>query len=174
MKLLHNSIDLAKTDSIKLLKEQVSDSVHIQLRQQDMNGFFGDFLRYVNLLDDSERFYEFDKPENGETDWAIMKACFANAADLDTIVHYKYAVWKENEGWRCVSGGDAGMEYLWYFFEPDIEILKEFAADVIQKKYNGELLNDADRQVYSVFFTRFEDWIQVIAKIEELRSKSQN
>ena len=174
MKLLHNSIDLAKTDSIKLLKEQVSDSVHIQLRQQDMNGFFGDFLRFVDLLDDSERFYEFDKPGNGETDWAIMKACFANAADLDTIVHYKYAVWKENEGWRCVSGGDAGMEYLWYFFEPDIEILKEFAADVIQKKYNGEMLNDAERQILLCFFLRFEDWYQIVAKAEKLRSKSQN
>ena len=174
MKLLHNSIDLAKTDSIKLLKEQVSDSVHIQLRQQDMNGFFGDFLRYVNLLDDSQKFYEFDTPENGETDWAIMKACFANAADLDTIVHYKYAVWRENEGWRCVSGGEDGMEYLWYFFEPDIEILKEFAADVIQKKYNGEMLNDVDRQILFCFFLRFEDWYQIVAKAEELRSKSQN
>ena len=124
----------------------------------------------MNLLDDSQKFYEFDTPENGETDWAIMKACFVNAADLDTIVNYKYAVWRENEGWRCVSGGDAGMEYLWYFFEPDIEILKEFAADVIQKKYNGEMLNDAERQILLCFFLRFEDWYQIVAKAEELRS----
>ena len=174
MKLLHNSIDLAKTDNIKTLKEQVSDSVHIQLRQQDMDGFFGDFLRYVDVLDDSEKFYEFDKPEHGETDWAIMKACFVNAGDLDTIVNYKYAVWKEGEGWRCVSGRESGIEYLWYFFEPDIEMLKEFAADVVQKKYNGESLNYMDRQVVLCFFMRFEDWYQIIAKAEELRDKSQN
>jgi hypothetical protein len=52
------------------------------LMQRDMGGFFGDFLRYVDVLDDTVKFYEFDRPGSGETDWAIMKACLVNAGDL--------------------------------------------------------------------------------------------
>ena len=170
MKLLHNSIDLAKTDNVKTLKEQVSDSVHIQLRQQDMDGFFGDFLRYVDVLEDTVRFYEFDKPDSEKLDWAIMKSCFKNAGDLETIVHYKYAVWRENEGWRCVSGRESGIEYLWEFFEGEKTDLCEFTADVIQKIYDREELTSYAKHVVLTFFNRFEDWEQVVAKAEELGS----
>lgn len=171
MKLLHNSIDLAKTDNIKTLKEQVSDSVYIQLRQQDMDGFYGAFLRYVDVLDGTVRFYEFDKPGCECMDWAIMKACFVNTGDLETIVNYKYAVWRENEGWRCVSGRESGQEYLWDFFEGERTDLCEFAAEVVQKVYDGEMEFDSYiRHVVCTFFTRFEDWDQIIAKAEELRN----
>ena len=170
MKLIHDSINIAETDNIETLKNQVKACIWIKLQEQDMDGFYGVFLRYVDVLDDSERFYEFDKPGCECMDWSIMKACFVNAGDLDTIVHYKYAVWKEGEGWRCVSGGDAGMEYLWYFFEPDIEMLKEFAADVLQKIYDGEERTSYAKHVVLTFFSRFEDWDQIVAKAEELRS----
>lgn len=170
MKLLHNSIDLAKTNSIKLLKEQVSDSVYIQLRHQDMDGFFGDFLRYVDVLDGTAAFYEFDKPDSEKLDWAIMKACFVNAGDLDTIVHYKYAVWRENEGWRCVSGRESGQEYLWDFFEGERADLCEFAADVIQKIYDREELTSYAKHVVLTFFSRFEDWDQVVQKARDLKN----
>lgn len=170
MKLLHNSIDLAKTDSIKLLKEQVSDSVYIQLRQQDMNGFFGDFLRYVEVLEPTLRFYEFDRPGKGGFDWEIMKQCFVNAGDLETLVNYKYAVWEEGKGWRCVSGRESGIEYLWDFFESEMTDLREFAADVLQKIYDGEELTSYAKHVVLIFFTRFEDWDQIVAKAEELKS----
>lgn len=170
MKLLHNSIDLAKTDNIKTLKEQVSDSVHIQLRQQDMDGFFGDFLRYVDVLDGTVRFYKFDKPGCEIMDWAIMKACFVNAGDLDTIVNYKYAVWEEGKGWRCVSGRESGLEYLWEFFESERTDLREFASDVLQKIYDGEELTFYAKHIVLTFFSRFEDWSQVVAKAEELKN----
>ena len=170
MKLLHNSIDLAKTDNIKTLKEQVSDSVHIQLRQQDMNGFFGDFLGYVDVLDGTTAFYEFDKPGYEKMDWAIIKSCLKNAGDLETLVNYKYAVWRENEGWRCVSGRESGFEYLWDFFEAEMTDLKEFAAEVVQKVYDGEEFDAYVTHVVSAFFSGFEDWEQILAKAEELRN----
>lgn len=170
MKLLHNSIDLAKTDNIKTLKEQVSDSVYIQLRQLDMDGFFGDFLRYVDVLDGTTAFYEFDKPGYEKMDWDIMKSCLKNAGDLETLVNYKYAVWRENEGWRCVSSRESGIEYLWDFFECEMTDLREFAADVLQKVYDGEELSGYARHVVLTFFTRFEDWDQVIQKAKELKN----
>ena len=100
-----------------------------------------------------------------------MKACFVNAADLETIVHYKYAVWEEGKGWRCVSDRESGIEYLWDFFESEMTDLREFAADVLQKIYDGEKEFDAYvRHVVCTFFTRFEDWDQIVAKAEELRN----
>lgn len=170
MKLIHNFINIAETDNIEALKNQIKACIFIKLQEQDMDGFFGDFLRYVDVLEQTVRFYEFDKPGCEIMDWAIMKSCFKNAGDLDTLVHYKYAVWRENEGWRCVSGRESGQEYLWEFFEGEVADLKEFAADVIQKIYNGEELSGYARHVVLTFFTRFEDWEQVIAKAEELRN----
>jgi hypothetical protein len=170
MKLLHNSIDLTKTDSIKTLKEQVSDSIHILLMQRDMGGFFGDFLRYVDVLDDTVKFYEFDRPGSGETDWAIMKACLVNAGDLETIVNFKYAVWREGEGWRCVSSRESGIEYLWDFFECEREDLKAYTADVLQKIYDGEELDNYAKHVIVTFLSRFEDWEQPFMKAKELRN----
>lgn len=170
MKLIHDSINIAETDNIDTLKNQVKACIWMKLQDQDMNGFFGDFLRYVDVLDGTVRFYEFDKPDCECMDWAIMKACFANAGDLDTIVHYKYAVWRENEGWRCVSGRDSGKEYLWDFFEGEMTDLKEFAADVIQKIYDGEELSGYARHVVLTFFSRFEDWDQIVQKARELKN----
>ena len=46
----------------------------------------------------------------------------------------------------------------------------EFAADVIQKIYDGEERTSYAKHVVLTFFTRFEDWEQVVAKAEELGS----
>ena len=170
MKLIHDSINIAETDNIKLLKDQVHDCVYMALRDRNMDGFYGDFLRYVDVLEQTVRFYEFDKPGSEAMDWAIMKACFVNAGDLETIVNYKYAVWEENEGWRCVSGRESGQEYLWDFFECEITDLREFAADVLQKVYDGEELTSYAKHVVLTFFTRFEDWEQIIQKAKELKN----
>ena len=170
MKLIHEFIKINETDSIEALKNQISACIYIKLQEQDMNGFFGDFLRYVEVLDGTAAFYEFDKPGSEKMDWAIMKACLVNAGDLDTIVNYKYAVWRENEGWRCVSGRESGLEYLWDFFESEMTDLREFAADVLQKVYDGEELTSYAKHVVLTFFTRFEDWDQIVAKAEELRN----
>ena len=171
MKLIHEFINIAETDNIEALKTQVKACIFIKLQEQDMNGFYGDFLRYVDVLDGTAAFYEFDKPGSEKMDWAVMKSCFKNAGDLETIVNYKYAVWRENEGWRCISGKESGLEYLWDFFEGEMTDLKEFAADVLQKIYDGEKEFDAYvRHVVCTFFTRFEDWDQIVAKAEELRS----
>lgn len=171
MKLIHDSINIAETDNIETLKNQVKACIFIKLQEQDMNGFYGDFLRYVDVLDGTAAFYEFDKPGYEKMDWAIMKDCFHNAMEIETLIYYKYAVWRENEGWRCVSRRESGKEYLWDFFEGEVADLKEFAADVLQKIYDGEKEFDSYvRHVMLTFFTRFEDWDQIIAKAEELRS----
>ena len=170
MKLIHEFINIAETDNIETLKNQVKTCIERELQVRDMDGFFGDFLRYVEVLEPTLRFYEFDRPGKGGFDWEIMKQCFVNTGDLDTIVHYKYAVWRENEGWRCVSGRESGLEYLWDFFESEMTDLREFAADVLQKVYDGEELTSYARHVMLTFFTRFEDWDQIIAKVEELRN----
>lgn len=170
MKLIHEFIKINETDSIEALKTQIRACIYIKLQEQDMDGFYGAFLRYVDVLDGTVRFYEFDKPGSECMDWAIMKACFVNAGDLETIVNFKYAVWRENEGWRCVSGRESGKEYLWGFFESEMTDLREFAADVVQKIYDGEELTSYARHVVLTFFSRFEDWEQVIAKAEELRN----
>lgn len=174
MKLLHNSISLNETNSIKTLKEQVSDSIYIVLRERNMDGFFGDFLRYVDVLEPTVKFYEFDKPDCEKMDWAIMKSCLINAGDLETIVNHKYAVWRENEGWRCVSGRESGIEYLWDFFEAERYALTDIAADAVQAVYEGGELSGYARHVVLTFFSRFEDWPEIIAKAEELRANSQN
>lgn len=171
MKLIHDSINIAETDNIDTLKNQVKACIWMKLQDQDMNGFFGDFLRYVDVLDGTAAFYEFDKPGSEKMDWAIMKSCFKNAGDLETIVNYKYAVWRENEGWRCVSSRDGGKEYLWDFFEGEMTDLREFAADVLQKIYDGETEFDSYvRHVVLTFFSRFDDWDQIIQKAKELKS----
>ena len=171
MKLIHDYINIAETDNIEALKTQVKACIFIKLQEQDIdNGFFGDFLRYVDVLDGTVRFYKFDKPGCEMMDWAVMKACFVNAGDLDTIVNYKYAVWRENEGWRCVSGRESGLEYLWDFFEGEMADLKEFAADVLQKVYDGEELTSYAKHVVLTFFTRFEDWDQIVQKARDLKN----
>lgn len=171
MKLIHDYINIAETDNIEALKTQVKACIFIKLQEQDMDGFFGDFLRYVEVLEPTLRFYEFDRPGKGGFDWEIMKQCFKNAADLETIVNYKYAVWRENEGWRCVSGRESGIEYLWDFFEGERTDLCEFAADVLQKVYDGEEEFDAYvRRAVFTFFTRFEDWDQIVQKARDLKN----
>ena len=170
MKLIHEFIKINETDSIEALKTQISACIYIKLQEQDMNGFFGDFLRYVNVLEQTVRFYEFDKPGCECMDWAVMKACFVNAADLETIVHYKYAVWEEGKGWRCVSGRESGLEYLWDFFESEMTDLREFAADVLQKVYDGEELTSYAKHVVLTFFSRFEDWDQIVQKARDLKN----
>lgn len=170
MKLIHDSINIAETDNIETLKNQVKACVFIKLQEQDMDGFYGAFLRYVDVLDGAAAFYEFDKPGSEKMDWTIMKSCLKNAGNLETIVNYKYAVWRENEGWRCVSGRKSGIEYLWDFFECERECLKEFAAEVIQKIYDGESFDSYVRHVVFTFFSRFEDWDQIVQKACELKN----
>ena len=170
MKLIHEFINIAETDNIEALKTQVKACIFIKLQEQDMDGFFGDFLRYVDVLEPTVKFYVFDRPGCEIMDWTIMKACFVNAGDLETIVNYKYAVWEENKGWRCVSGRESGQEYLWDFFEYEMTDLREFAADVLQKVYDGEELTSYARHVVLTFFTRFEDWEQILEKAKELKS----
>lgn len=170
MKLIHDSINIAETKDLETLKNQVKACIFMELQNKDMDGFYGAFLRYVDVLDGTVRFYEFDKPGCECMDWAIMKSCFKNAGDLETIVNFKYAVWRENEGWRCVSGRESGQEYLWDFFEGEMTDLREFASEVVQKVYDGEEFDSYVRHVVSAFFTRFEDWEQIVAKAEELRN----
>ena len=170
MKLIHDFIKINETDSIETLKAQISACIFIKLQEQDMDGFYGTFLNYVDVLEQTVKFYEFDKPGCEIMDWAIMKACFVNAGDLETLVNYKYAVWRENEGWRCVSRRKSGLEYLWEFFEAEMTDLRELAADVLQKIYEGEELTGYARHVVLTFFTRFEDWDQILTKTAELRS----
>ena len=170
MKLIPDSINITETDNIETLKNQIRACVFIKLQEQDMDGFYGAFLRYVDVLDGTAAFYEFDKPDSEKLDWAIMKACFVNAGDLETIVNDKYAVWRENEGWRCVSGRESGIEYLWDFFESEMTDLKEFAAEVVQKVYDGEEFDSYVRHVTFTFFSRFEDWDQVVQKARDLKN----
>lgn len=170
MKLIHEFIKIDKIDNIEALKTQISACIFIKLQEQDMDGFFGDFLRNAVVIDESAMFYEFDQPSRGESDWKIMKECFVNAASLDTIVNYKYAVWRENEGWRCVSGEKSGLEYLWDFFQSEQKTLREIAQGVIHKAYNDEDLTMYEKRIILYFFSRFEDWDQIVAKAEELRS----
>jgi hypothetical protein len=170
MKLIPESINIAETNDIETLKNQISACIYIKLQEQDMDGFFGDFLRNVDVLEQTVRFYEFDQSGCGESDWNIMKECFVNAASLDTIVNYKYAVWRENEGWRCVSGRDSGLEYLWDFFQSEQKILRDVAQGIIHKTYNDEKLTIYEQRIILYFFARFEDLNQIFAKVEELRS----
>ena len=174
MKLIHEFINIAETDNIEALKTQVKACIFIKLQEQDMDGFFGDFLRNISVIDESTNesalFYEFDQSGCGESDWNIMKECFVNAASLDTIVNYKYAVWRENEGWRCVSGQKSGLEYLWDFFQSEQKILRDVAQGIIHKTYNDEKLTIYEQRIILYFFTRFEDWEQIIQKAKELKS----
>ena len=170
MKLIHDSINIAETDNIETLKNQISACIYIKLQEKDMDGFFGDFLRNVAVLEQPVGFYEFDQSGCGESDWNIMKECFVNAASLDTIVNYKYAVWRENEGWRCVSGRESGQEYLWDFFQSEQKILRDVAQGIIHKTYNDEKLTIYEQRIILYFFARFEDLDQIFAKAEELRS----
>lgn len=170
MKLIHDFIKIDKIDNIEALKTQVKACIFIKLQEQDMNGFYGDFLRYVDVLDGTTAFYEFDKPGSEKMDWAIMKECFHNAMELETLVLYKYAVWRENEGWRCVSRRKSGLEYLWFFFDPEMEALKECVNTIIQKVYEGKRQTVHEQKIAHVFFSRFEDWEQVVAKAKELGS----
>lgn len=170
MKLIHESINIAETDNIETLKNQVKACIFMELQNKDMDGFYGAFLRYVDVLDGTVRFYEFDKPGCECMDWAIMKSCFKNAGDLETIVNYKYAVWRENEGWRCVSGRKSGIEYLWDFFEPEMLALKDCASAIIQKVYEGKRQTSYEKKIAHIFFSRFEDWEQIVAKAKELAS----
>ena len=170
MKLIHDSINIAETDNIETLKNQVKACIWIKLQDQDMNGFYGDFLRYVDVLDGTAAFYEFDKPGYEKMDWAIMKDCFHNAMEIETLIYYKYAVWRENEGWRCVSGRESGQEYLWDFFQSEQKILRDVAQGIIHKTYNDEKLTIYEQRIILYFFARFEDLDQIFAKAEELRS----
>ena len=69
-----------------------------------------------------------------------------------------------------MSGRESGQEYLWDFFECEITDLREFAADVLQKVYDGEELTSYAKHVVLTFFTRFEDWEQIIQKAKELKN----
>lgn len=109
MKLIPESIHIT---NIRMLKTVVKAAIDLRLQECDMEGFFGDFLRYVNVLEPNVKFYVFDRPGYEKTDWEIMKECFHNAMEIETLVFYKYAVWRDNEGWRCVSGRESGIEYL--------------------------------------------------------------
>lgn len=167
MKLIPESINIT---NIRMLKTVVKAGIDLRLQEVNIDGFFGDFLRYVDVLEPTVKFYEFDKPDCEKMDWAIMKACLINAGDLETIVSYRYAVWRENEGWRCVSGRESGIEYLWDFFEAERYALTDIAADAVQAVYEGGELSGYARHVVLTFFTRFEDWPQIIAKAEELKN----
>ena len=167
MKLIPESIHIT---NINMLKTVVKAAIDLRLQECNIEGFFGDFLRYVDVIEQTVRFYEFNKPGSEAMDMAIMKACFVNAADLDTIVHYKYAVWKEGEGWRCVSDRESGIEYLWEFFEEERYALTDIATDAVQAAYDGCGITPYARQVICVLLSRFEDWDQFIATAEELRN----
>lgn len=167
MKLITEAMNIKNID---MLKTAVKMAIEMKLQERDPEGFFGVFLGYVDVLEPSVKFYEFDKTGCATMDWAVMKACFVNAGDLDTIVNYKYAVWKEGEGWRCISGRESGIEYLWDFFEAERYALTDIATDTVQAAYDGAGLSGYARHVVLTFFTRFEDWEQIIQKAEALAS----
>ena len=48
MKLIHDSINIAETDNIETLKNQVKACIFIKLQEKDMNGFRRGFL-YISL-----------------------------------------------------------------------------------------------------------------------------
>lgn len=170
MKLIHDSINIAETKDLETLKNQVKACIFIKLQEKDMDGFFGDMCRYAITLNKGGNFYEFDRLGWEDRDWQIMKSCLKNAGDLETIVNYKYAVWRKNEGWRCVSGRDSGIEYLWDFFEPEMVALRDCASAIIQKIYEGKRRTVHENKIAHVFFSRFEDWDQILAKAEELKN----
>lgn len=170
MKLIHEFIKINETDNIEALKTQICACIYIKLQEQDMDGFFGDMCRYATVLNKGGNFHEFDHQGWGDRDWQIMKECFHNAVEIETLVFYKYAVWRDNEGWRCVSRRKSGLEYLWDFFEPEMVALKDCASAIIQKVYEGKRQTSYEKKIAHVFFSRFEDWDQIIAKAEELRS----
>ena len=167
MKLIPESIHIT---NIRMLKTVVKTAIDLRLQECNMEGFFGDFLRYVDVLEQTVKFYEFDKPDSEKMDWTIMKSCLKNAGDLETIVNYKYAVWKEGEGWRCVSGRESGLEYLWSFFEEERYALTDIATDAMQAIYDGCGVTTYARHVICTLLSRFEDWDQFIAKAEELKN----
>jgi len=170
MKLIHDSINIAETKDLETLKNQVKACIFIKLQEKDMDGFFGDVCRYAITLNKGGNFYEFDRLGWEDRDWHIMKECFHNAVEIETLVFYKYAVWRDNEGWRCVSRRKSGLEYLWTFFDPEMEALKECANTIIQKIYESKRQTAHEQKIAHVFFSRFEDWVQIIAKAKELRS----
>lgn len=170
MKLIHDSINIAETDNIETLKNQVKTCIELELQARDMDGFFGAVCRYAGFLNEGGNFHEFDHPGWGDRDWQIMKECFHNAVEIETLIFYKYAVWRDNEGWRCVSRRKSGLEYLWTFFDPEMEALKECVNSIIQKVYEGKRQTVHEQKIAHTFFSRFEDWEQIIAKAKELRS----
>lgn len=170
MKLIHDSINIAETKDLETLKNQVKACIFIKLQEKDMDGFFGDMCRYASIIGQGGRFHTFNREFNGEQDWEIMKACLINAGNLDTLVNYKWAVYRENKGWRCVSGRETGIEYLWEFFAPEIRALMDYAERIIQKWHDRERLTRWEDDVRFSLMTRFEDWDQILAKAEELRN----
>ena len=170
MKLIHDSINIAETDNIETLKNQVETCIERELQVQDMDEFFGALCSYAAYLNEGGNFHEFDRQGWGDRDWNIMKECFHNAVEIETLVFYKYAVWRDNEGWRCVSRRKSGLEYLWIFFEPERLALKDCASTIIQKIYESKRQTVHEKKIAHVFFSRFEDWDQILAKAEELRS----
>lgn len=170
MKLIHDSIKINETDSIETLKNQIKACVYMELQKQDLEGFFGAVCRYASIIGQGGKFHTFNEEGNGEKDWEIMKACFINAGDLDTIVNFKWAVYRENEGWRCVSGRESGIEYLWDFFEPEVRAMMDYAERIIQKWHDGDRLSRWEDDVTFTLFSRFEDWDQVIQKAHDLKN----
>ena len=170
MKLIPESVNIAEIEDIETLKNQAKACIDLELQARDMDGFFGALCRYATTLNEGGNFYEFDRPGWENRDWQIMKECFHNAVEIETLVFYKYAVWRDNEGWRCVSRRKSGLEYLWGFFEPEMEALKDCASTIIQKFYEGKRQILHEKKLAHIFFSRFEDWDQFIAKAEELKN----
>lgn len=170
MKLIHNSINIAETADLETLKNQVTASLFIQLQEKDMcYGLFGVVCRYASIFNQGGNFYTFDRTGQGAKDWEIMKYCLHNAGDLDTIVHFKYAVWRDNEGWRCVSDRESGMDYMFDFFEPEMKEFLDTVRDILQRCYDGRKQSAKNHQIWLTILSRFEDWDQIIAKAEELK-----
>lgn len=169
MKLIHDSINIAETADLETLKNQVKACVYMELQKHDLDGFFGAMCRYVSIIGQGGKFHTFNEEGNGEKDWEIMKDCLTNAGDLDTIVNFKWAVYRENEGWRCISGRKTGINYLWDFFVPEVRAMMDYAERIIQKWYDGDRLTRWEDDVNFTLFTRFEDWDQVRAKVNELK-----
>lgn len=172
MKLIHECINIAETTDLETLKNQIKACVFIQIQKKDLDGFFGAMCRYASIIGQGGKFHTFNEEGNGEKDWEIMKACFINAGSLDSIVHFRYAVYRDNEGWRCVSDRESGIEYLWEFFDPEIRALMDYAGRIIQKWYDGDRLTRWEDDVNFTLFTRFEDWDQVRAKVNELKKQN--
>lgn len=168
MNLIHSSIKLTEANDIETLKDDVAASVYLRLNKRDMDGFFGALCRYGFILGQQSGFYEFETG-GAEKDWAIMKECFVNAGSLDSIVNFKYAVSRKNEGWRCISGRKSGIDYLWDFFEPERDMLMEIAQDIVQKEYEGVKQSRHNQEVWLDLFSRFDDWDQVIQKAHDLK-----